>query len=88
MTSSPENLEAGESNPCDANRDCGSTQGQDGSAAKSPQPSFLWLEDPGESQEQSSRRRSESMNKDGWTTQEGQPQTRAGLWRYHHIQGH
>ena len=56
LTATPENLEEGESNPYDAHRDCGSTQGQEGSAMESPQPRFHWSEDPSESQEQSSRR--------------------------------
>ena len=40
LTSSTENLEEGENNLCDAHRDCGSTQGQKGSAMESPQPRF------------------------------------------------
>ena len=67
LTSSSENLEEGESNPCEVPRDLGSSQGQEESAVKSPQPKFHWSENPGESQEQSSRRRSESMKKHGWT---------------------
>ena len=73
MTSSSEKLEEGESNPCDVHIDCGSSQGQDKPAVKSLQRRFHWSEDPSKSQEQSSRRRSESMGKHGWTTQEGQP---------------
>ena len=55
-TSSSENLEEGESNPCEVPRDYGSSQKQEGSAVKSPQPRFHWSENPGEYQEQASRR--------------------------------
>ena len=69
LKTSPEKLEEGESNLCDAHSDSGPTKGQEGSAVKSPQPRFHWSEDPSESHEQSSRQRSESMKKHGWTTQ-------------------
>ena len=52
LTSSSENLEEGESNPCEVPRDYGSSQEQEGSAVRSPQPRFHWSENPGESQEQ------------------------------------
>ena len=43
---------------------------------KSPQPRFHWSENQSESQEQASRRRSESMRKHGWegqTIDKGKP---------------
>ena len=72
MTSSPENLGEGESNPCEVPMDYGAWQEHEGSAVKSPQPRFHWSENPGESQVPSSRRRSESMKKHGWMPQDGQ----------------
>ena len=71
LTPSSEGLGEGESNPCEVPRDYGSSQGQKGSAVNHPQPRFHWSENQSESQEQASRRRSESMRKHGWTTQGG-----------------
>ena len=79
LTSSSENLEEGESNLCEVPRDYGSSQERKESAAKSSQLRFHWSENLGESQEQSSRRRSESMKRHGWTTQEGQTTNKGKL---------
>ena len=72
LRSTTETSEEGESNPCEVPRDCDSSQRREGLAVKYPPLRFHWSENSGKSQEQSSRRRSESMKKHGWTTQEGQ----------------
>jgi transposase InsO family protein len=62
----------GESNPCDAHRDCRKGDKEGGVAEKSPPLRFQWSRTPGETQEQSGSRRMSSMKKHGWVTQDGQ----------------